>query len=464
MGIMSVRVRFAPSPTGFLHIGGVRTALFNWLFAKREGGVFILRIEDTDKERSEKRFEDDILKNFEWFGISSDEPIWRQSERIDVYKKYLLQLLNKGKAYYCFCKEDELESEYQAQMSQGIAPKYSGRCRSISREDGELRAKTERAVIRIKMPEQLIQFTDSVRGKVSFDTKLFGDIIIAKGLEEPLYNFAVVVDDHETKITHVIRGEEHLPNTPKQIVIQNALGFPSVQYGHLPLILDTSKKKLSKRFLQDSLNQYRADGYLPSAILNFLVLLGWHPENDREILTVEEMKKEFSLKRVQKAGAVYNTEKLDWLNAMHIRMVPLPDLVEQVLPFVPEIWKVDTTKLTRVVEFTRERMKKLSDFPLEAKPFFEIASYDVKLLMWKDFPLSDSKKHLLEILTLIKSGGDSSVKIMEYANKEGKGNVLWPLRVAFSGLQNSPGPLELLSVFGPIEAEKRIIDAIQKIS
>jgi len=461
---MSVRVRFAPSPTGFLHIGGVRTALFNWLFAKREGGTFILRIEDTDKERSEKRFEDDIVKNFEWFGISSDEPIWRQSERIDVYKKYLSNLLSDGKAYYCFCKEDELEAEYQAQMSQGMPPKYSGRCKSISHKDAEERIKTERAVIRIKMPEKIIQFTDIVRGRVSFDTKLFGDIIIAKGIEDPLYNFAVVVDDYETNITHVIRGEEHLPNTPKQIVIQEALGFSPVLYGHLPLILDTSKKKLSKRFLQDSLNQYRTDGYLPSAILNFIVLLGWHPENDREILTVEEMKKEFSLKRVQKAGAVYNTEKLDWLNAMHIRTVPLPDLVEQIFPFVPEKWKVDTKKLSRVIELTRERMKKLSDFQIEARPFFEIISYDVKLLMWKDVPLSESKKHLLEILQIMKNGGEASEKIMEYATKEGKGNVLWPLRVALSGLQNSPGPLELLSILDPNEAETRIDNAIQKIS
>lgn len=461
---MSVRVRFAPSPTGFLHIGGVRTALFNWLFAKREGGAFILRIEDTDKERSEKRFEDDILKNFEWFGISSDEPIWRQSERIDIYKKYLSQLLNEGRAYYCFCKEDDLEAEYQAQMSQGIVPKYGGRCRSITHEDGERRAKTERAVIRIKMPDCMIQFTDSVRGKVSFDTKLFGDIIIAKGLEEPLYNFAVVVDDYETKITHVIRGEEHLPNTPKQIVIQEALGFPSVQYGHLPLILDTSKKKLSKRFLQDSLNQYRSDGYLPSAILNFLVLLGWHPENDREILTIDEMKKEFSLKRVQKAGAVYNTEKLDWLNAMHIRMVPLPDLVEQILPFVPETWKSDMTKLSKVVEFTRARMKKLSDFSVEAKPFFELTSYNEKLLIWKDAQLTESKRYLEEILKIIKDSKDVELRIMEYATKEGKGNVLWPLRVALSGLQNSPGPVELFSVLGSDEAERRIQIAIQKIS
>ncbi len=462
---MSVRVRFAPSPTGFLHIGGVRTALYNWLFAKKEGGKFILRIEDTDKERSEKRFEDDILKNFEWFGIYSDEPIWRQSERIHMYKKYLEQLLTENKVYYCFCNADDLEAEYQAQMSQGMVPKYSGKCRSIPKQDAEVRAKTERAVIRIKMPDKIIQFTDVVRGKVRFDTKLFGDIIIAKGLEEPLYNFAVVVDDHETNITHVIRGEEHLPNTPKQIVIQEALGFPSVLYGHLPLILDASKKKLSKRFLQDSLNQYRVNGYLPSAILNFLVLLGWHPENDREVLTVEEMQKEFSLKRVQKGGAVYNPEKLDWLNAMHIRMLPIPDLVEQIIPFTPESWCKNKTKLARAVELSRDRMKRLDDFSKEAKPFFEIGEYNAQLLAWKDSPLTESKAHLSHVLEIINNNaGNIEVEIMEYATRAGKGNVLWPLRVALSGLQNSPGPLEIYNVIGSSEAQKRIFQAIQKIS
>ncbi|RJQ29609.1 glutamate--tRNA ligase [Candidatus Parcubacteria bacterium] len=462
---MSVRVRFAPSPTGFLHIGGVRTALFNWLFAKKEGGKFILRIEDTDKERSEKRFEEDILKNFEWFGIYSDEPIWRQSERIHIYKKYLEQLLHDGKAYYCFCTEDDLEAEYQAQMSQGMAPKYSGRCRSIPKEEAEERAKKEHAVIRIKMPDVVVQFSDVVRGKVSFDTKLFGDIIIAKGLEDPLYNFAVVVDDHETQITHVIRGEEHLPNTPKQIVIQEALGFPSVQYGHLPLILDTTKKKLSKRFLQDSLNQYRVDGYLPSAILNFLVLLGWHPENDREVLTIEEMKKEFSLKRVQKGGAVYNPEKLDWLNAMHIRMLPLPDLVEHIVSFAPEAWRSDKEKLARAVEVCRDRMKRLHDFISEAKSFFEVVDYDSKLLAWKDVSLEESKKHLEHILEILKNDdGQVDSHIMNYAHTEGKGNVLWPLRVSLSGLQNSPGPLEILKVIGTDDAIKRISVAIGKIS
>ncbi|TSC51828.1 MAG: nondiscriminating glutamyl-tRNA synthetase [Parcubacteria group bacterium LiPW_41] len=464
MGHMSVRVRFAPSPTGFLHIGGVRTALFNWLFAKKEGGKFILRIEDTDKERSEKRFEDDIIKNLEWFGIYSDEPIWRQSERTETYKNYLLKLIEEGKAYCCTCSEEDLEAEYQAQMSQGLVPKYSGRCRSRAKDIEEQKKMALSSVIRIKMPEETVVFNDVIRGKVSFETKLFGDIIIAKNLLEPLYNFAVVIDDHETKITHVIRGEEHLPNTPKQVVIQDLLGFPHVQYGHLPLILDANKKKLSKRFIQDALNKYREEGYLPSAVLNFLVLLGWHPENDREILTVEEMKKEFSLKRVQKAGAVYNTEKLDWLNAMHIRMVPLPDLVEQVLTFIPEEWKSNKEKLSRAVELARERMKKLSDFRIEARPFFEIISYDSQLLMWKDLPLSESKKHLEEILTILRKGGDSATQIMEYATKEGKGNVLWPLRVALSGLQNSPGPIELLTVLGSSEAEKRIEIAIQKIS
>lgn len=462
---MNVKVRFAPSPTGFLHIGGVRTALFNWLFAKKEGGKFILRIEDTDKERSEKRYEEDIIKNLEWFGIYSDEPIWRQSERTETYKNYLLKLIEEGKAYCCTCSQEDLEAEYQAQMSQGLVPKYGGKCRAHANNIEEQKKMALTSVIRIKMPEMIVAFNDIIRGKVSFDTKLFGDIIIAKNLYEPLYNFAVVIDDNETGVTHVIRGEEHLANTPKQIVIQDLLGFPHVQYGHLPLILDANKKKLSKRFIQDALNKYREEGYLPSAVLNFLVLLGWHPENDREVLTVEEMQKEFSLKRVQKGGAVYNPEKLDWLNAMHIRMLPIPDLVEQVAPFVPETWAKDKVKLSKVVELTRDRMKTLNDFSSEAKPFFEIDEYNAQLLLWKDVPATEIKTHLSHILEVIMKNADSAEsEIMNYAEKVGKGNVLWPLRVALSGLQNSPGPLEILKIIGPSEAQKRLSNAIQKLS
>ncbi len=288
-----VRTRFAPSPTGDLHIGGARTALFSYLFAKKFQGNFVLRIEDTDIERSKPEFEKDILEGIKWLGMDYDEGPdakgefgpYRQSERLDIYEKYLKKLLDEDKAYYCFCSKDELESDRQAMLAQGLAPKYSGRCRHIPKDENERRiANDEASVIRFKVPDTEIEFHDLIRDKVRFNSNLFGDIVIAKNLHSPLYNFSATVDDFEMQITHVIRGEEHLSNTPKQILIQKALGFNEVKYAHLPLILTSDRRKMSKRFLDSSLNDYIDDDYLPETIINFLPFLGWHPKENIEIL------------------------------------------------------------------------------------------------------------------------------------------------------------------------------------
>lgn len=468
---MDVRVRFAPSPTGFLHLGGVRTALFNWLFARHEGGMFLLRIEDTDRERSEKRFEDDILQNLEWLGIVPDEPIIRQTDRLKVYEKNLETLLHEHKAYYCFCTPEELEEEYRAQLSQGLIPKYSGKCKALTTEEVAEKLKSTSAVIRIKMPEQLISFVDMIRGKVEFDTKLFGDIIIAKGLKEPLYNFAVVVDDAEQRITHVIRGEEHLSNTPKQIVLQEALGLPQVTYAHLPLILGADKKKLSKRFLTNSLNDYKNQGYLPSALLNFLVLLGWHPKEDREVLTVLEMINEFSIKRVQKAGAVFNPEKLDWLNFMHIRVLDNEELSKNLTPFVPADWMKDTGKFARAVEISKDRLKNLTDFQKDSAFIFALPHYDAALLPWKNAARGSVIENLQYVRDLVGNESDAKfpeesfkTELLQFAEKQGRGDVLWPLRIALSGMESSPGPMELLYVLGRAESRERIDAALRKLT
>lgn len=467
---MDVRVRFAPSPTGFLHIGGVRTALFNWLFARHEGGKFILRIEDTDKQRSEARFEEDILKNLEWLGITWDEPPTRQSERLDLYEQNLKRLFDEHKAYYCFCTPEELEDEYQAQMSQGLVPKYSGKCRSLSPEALALKQLKGPGVIRFKMRDHTVSFSDMIRGKVEFNTALFGDIIIAKGLREPLYNFASVIDDADMKISHVIRGEEHLSNTPKQIMIQEALGLPTPKYAHLPLILGADKKKLSKRFLTNSLNDYRAQGYLPTAIINFLVLLGWHPSDDKEVLTVPEMVSAFSIKRVQKAGAIYNPEKLDWFNAMHIRTLSDKELAVYLTPFIPPQWTSDEARLLRTIAVTKERMKSLADFQKEAGFVFTVSEYPASMLAWKEVPAAQTVERLMHVHALIaKDDGatfpseHTATELMEYANKEGRGDVLWPLRVALSGREASPGPNELLRILGKEESEKRLEAAVTKL-
>src|SRR3989338_1267749 len=302
----SIRVRIAPSPTGFLHIGTARTALFNWLFAKKEGGLFVLRVEDTDLERSDSKYERDIIENLEWLGLVWDEgPLaapenkigelpfssqspkykgdfgpYRQSERLDVYEKHLKKLLDENLAYYCYCSKEELEAERQSMLAQGLPPRYSGKCRAKPKSGENLQ------LIRFKVSEAKLSFTDLIRGKIAFDTSLIGDIAIAKDLKSPLYNFAVVIDDYEMKISHVIRGEDHIANTPKQILLQKALGFSLPQYAHLPLILDSDRSKMSKRYLATSIKDYRDQGYLPEALVNFMALLGWHPAPEK-IATAE---------------------------------------------------------------------------------------------------------------------------------------------------------------------------------
>ncbi|HHE76843.1 MAG TPA: glutamate--tRNA ligase, partial [Candidatus Parcubacteria bacterium] len=363
-----IRVRFAPSPTGYLHIGSARTALFNFLFARKNKGKFILRIEDTDRERSKQEFELDIIENLKWLGIEWDEgpalaspyretresPIfnfqsskerkytgnygpYRQSERRDAYKKYLEKLLKEGKAYYCFCSKEELEAKKQDQISRGLPPRYDGKCSNLSREEVEKNLREGKDfVIRFKIPEKKILFNDLIRGKIEFDASLFGDIVIAKNLETPLYNFASVVDDFEMKITHIIRGEDHLSNTPKQILLQEALGFPSSAYAHLPLILGQDKTKLSKRHGAMAVGEYKRKGYLPEAIINFLALLGWNPDTEREIYPLPSLIKDFSIKKIQKSGAIFNLEKLDYLNGFYIRQKPIEKLTELCLPYLIE--------------------------------------------------------------------------------------------------------------------------------
>ncbi|MFH1162382.1 MAG: glutamate--tRNA ligase [Candidatus Jorgensenbacteria bacterium] len=467
---MPVKVRFAPSPTGFLHIGGVRTALFNWLFARHEGGSFVIRIEDTDRERSEKRFEDDIIQSFAWLGITSDEPVMRQSERRAVYARYLGKLLEERKAYRCFCTPETLDADRDAQMSQGLVPKYLGGCWNLPPAEAEARAAKEPSVIRFRMPEKAVTFTDLIRGKVSFDLTLVGDVIIAKGLEEPLYNFAVVVDDEETDITHVIRGEEHLSNTPKQIAFQEALGFRTPAYAHLPLILGHDRKKLSKRDLSKSVIDYRADGYLPEALLNFLVLLGWHPVRDREVLTVPEMVAEFTLPRVQKGGAVWNPEKLEWLNAQHLRHLSPEKLAAHLEPFVPPHWLGNKEFFTRVLALEQERLGTLKEFAASASFFFELPNYPAELLQWKGTATHATLENLDAAMALIKKAKEKSFtpawlekELFRLAEERGRGEFLWPLRVALSGREASPGPVEIAVVLGRAETMNRLQIAIEKL-
>ncbi|MBU0727501.1 glutamate--tRNA ligase, partial [Patescibacteria group bacterium] len=324
----NVRVRIPPSPTGLLHIGTVRTALYNYLFAKHESGKMIFRIEDTDKERSKKEYEEDIINGLVKLGIAGDEGVhipgdkgYRQSERTDVYTADLKKLLDENKAYYCFCSKERLEEMREKQRENKLPPRYDGCCKNLDPAEAKKRVEAgEQAVIRLRVPEnEDLSFHDLVRGETCIECKELDDFVIARAIDDPLYHLTVVVDDHDMGITHVIRGEDHISNTPKQILIFKALDYDIPQFAHLPLILNEDKSKLSKRKNKVSVDDYLNDGYLPEALLNFLALLGWNPGTEQEILSMDELIEKFTLDRVHKGGAVFDLKKLDWINGEYIK-------------------------------------------------------------------------------------------------------------------------------------------------
>lgn len=474
----SIRTRFAPSPTGFLHIGSARTALFNYLFAKKNNGTFILRVEDTDKERSKPEFEKDILEGLGWLGIKWDEGPYRQSERTEIYKSYLSKLLNERKAYYCFCAADELEVKRQKQISQGQTPKYDGKCAGLSAaEVKKNQEQNKKSVIRLKTTEKNIAFEDAVRGKVEFNAGFLGDFVIAKNLEAPLFYLAGVIDDYEMEITHVIRGEDHISNTPKQILIQEALGFPRVVYAHLPLILGQDRSKLSKRHGAVATTEYRKQGYLPEALINFLAFLGWNPGDEREIMSLSDLIENFSLEKVHKGGAIFNINKLDFINSAYIRNKTPDDLAHLCLPYLKQDSSLsnkepDIEYLKKVVSIYQERLKRVSELPELANFFFkEELSFDKNLLKWKD---SDEKtiKLILENLEAILSDIEEKKwtkenlekNLLQKAEKTAKdlghpgdrGYLLWPFRVALTGQKSSAGPFEIAEILGKETSMQRI--------
>ena len=326
-----IRVRFAPSPTGPFHIGGARSALFNWLFARKMGGKLVLRIEDTDLERSSRESEENIKAALKWLGLNWDEGIdvggeygpYRQTERLELYKKYTDQLLAEGKAYYCYCTDEELEAERQALSAKGQMPRYMGKCRNLTSEQIEqYEAEGRKPTVRFRVPaDQQILVRDMVRGDVVFDSNGIGDFVIVKSDGIPTYNYAVVIDDALMKISHVIRAEEHLSNTPRQCLIYDALGFTQPTFGHISLILGKDRTKMSKRHGATSVDQYRQLGYLPEGIDNFLALLGWAPNSEQEIFSMEELIQAFSMEHVAKNPAVFEIDKLNWITQLYMRQL-----------------------------------------------------------------------------------------------------------------------------------------------
>ena len=460
-----IRVRIAPSPTGFFHVGTARAALFNYLFAKNNNGKFILRIEDTDLERSDPKFEKDIIENLKWLGIEWDE-FYKQSERIPSYTKYLDKLLKEGKAYHCFCTEDELEAVRQDQMSRGLAPLYTGKCRGLTNQEvKKYLAEGKPSIIRFKVASKKVAFNDIIRGKIEFDTSLMGDFAIAKDLATPLYNFAVVIDDFEMKISHVIRGEDHIPNTPKQILLDEALSFPQPKYAHLPLILGPDKSKLSKRHGAVAISHYRKEGYLPETMVNFMAFLGWNPGTEREIFAMPSLVKEFSLDNVQKSGAIFNIKKLDSLNGFYIRQKSIDKLVELCRPYLP---KASQENLKKAIAPYQERLKKLSEIN-ELTDFFFAKSlkYDKDLLRWKkmnDTEVAKSLDKLEKILFKIEEGkwtkeNLEKVLMAEAEKAEDRGFLLWPMRAALTGKEASAGPFEIAEILGKEKTLTRIKQA-----
>lgn len=468
-----IRVRMAPSPTGTLHIGTARTALFNYLFAKHYGGKFILRIEDTDTKRSAKHWEEDIIAGFMWLGLKWDEEPKRQSARIKIYKKYLKKLLKENKAFYCWHTKDELQKEKKYQMENKEAPHHVCKYRNEKIKDIK---NTSHSIIRFKNDNKGgIEFFDFIRGNIKFNAQNIGDFSIAKNLETPLYNFAVVIDDYEMKISHIIRGEDHISNTPKQILLQEALGFLRPKYLHIPLILGSDKSKLSKRYGAISLLDYKNTGYLPEAIFNFLALLGWRGKDDKkEIMNKNEIIKKFDVKDIQKSPAVFDIEKLNWMNGEYIRKLPLKDLTKLSIPYLKQAKFIKETpyvNLQKIVALEQPRIKKISEIKEATKFFFQKPNYDTSLLFWKNMSPKELQKILQDLKDTINdieqknwNKKDLENTIMPKAEQIGdRGKMLWPLRVALSGEKASPGPFEIMELLNKSEVLKRIESARQLI-
>jgi glutamyl-tRNA synthetase len=475
-----IKTRIAPSPTGNLHIGTARTALFNYLYAKNQQGKFVIRIEDTDIARSTKESEQDIIEGLEWLGLIPDEGVssqgelgdlgpYRQSQRAETYKPYIEKLLASGDAYWCNLTEQELD----AMKSQAEQNQQQFVLRSPYRE--QKIEPTEKSVIRFKVPGNKIIFEDKIKGKIEFDTSLLGDFIIAKNLEYPLYNFVVVIDDELMQITHIIRGDDHIANTPKQILINQALGFKNKQFAHLPLILAPDRSKMSKRFGATSIREYREQGYLPEAMINFLALLGWNEGNDREYYTLGEIIEKFSLKRVQKSGAIFNIQKLDSINSHYIKQLSQDKQLELSRQYLVkngfDIAKWTDKQLNQIIQIEIQRIKKFADIGKEVDFLWQQPSYSPDILTYKAMnkdeiiaSLEWSQRLLYNIEDIEVSEIENFIKTAIQNENKQMGEILWPLRVSLSGREKSASPFEIISILGKDESILRLQNAINLLS
>ncbi|MCE1187555.1 MAG: glutamate--tRNA ligase [Ignavibacteria bacterium] len=477
------RVRFAPSPTGYLHVGGLRTALYNYLFAKKNNGTFILRIEDTDRKRFVEGAVENLINSLQWCGLEFDEGPGKegsygpyiQSERLDIYKNLCNELVSAGKAYYCFCTAERLDALRQEQEQNGKQKMYDKHCCNLS--DSEVQANLANNlpyVIRMNIaPGLVVEFDDVIRGHISFNSEIIDDQVLLKSDGFPTYHLANVIDDHMMKITHVIRGEEWLPSTPKHVLLYQSFGWEVPQFAHLPLLLNPDRTKLSKRQGDVAVEDYRSKGYLKEALVNFVALLGWTAGDDREFYYLDELIEAFSLERVNKSGAVFDLQKLSWLNAEHLRK----KTSEELLPFLRETMaeknipaeKFTDNYLTHVIDSMRERVQFIYEIVENAPYFFsapQVFDESVIAKRWNE-KTPELMQQLVEEFSKLssneKEGFETALKVVAEKYTVKTAELIHPLRLSLSGVGGGPGVYDIAMILGKEESINRIKTAIEKI-
>jgi len=497
-----IRVRFAPSPTGFVHVGSLRTTLYNFLFARKNGGTFILRVEDTDQKRFVPGAVENLIRTLEWANLNHDEGVFMengkivqkgkygpyfQSERLEIYKKYADELLAKGIGYRCFCSAERLEEMRNGQMAAKQAPMYDRACLKLSAEEIEEKLKKgEPSVIRQKInTERFTEFEDIIRGKVKFENALLDDQVIMKSDGFPTYNFANVIDDHLMEITHAIRGEEFVSSTPKYIQLYEAFDWTAPQFAHLPLLLNPDKSKLSKRQGDVAVEDYIQKGYLKEVLINFVALLGWNPGegSTQEIFSLSELIQAFDLRKVHKSGAVFDLQKLDWMNAQYIKKLSVDELYDLSLDFWQKkefynswnmehkAWNTEQKEnyIKKVLTIEQDRLTTLAGVGESNQFFFQDVKCKKEMLRWKNMTDEELKKSLTDSKSILENISESDwtrenlEKLLLEKAGDKRGDLLWPLRACLSGEQKSPSPFELAWVLGKAESLRRIGNVLSSI-
>lgn len=488
-----IRTRFAPSPTGYVHIGSLRTALYVYIYAQKNQGDFLLRIEDTDQSREVAGAVENLLQALKWAGLEAREGViidnhgnisengdfgpYTQSKRLPIYRQQAKVLVEQGQAYYCFCTPDRLAKLKDTPPVLSQSNHYDRHCLKLNASEiVDKLALGERHVIRFKTPEhQEIKFEDAVRGEIKFNSSDIDDQIILKSDGFPTYHLASVVDDHLMGINYVIRGEEWLPSTPKHILLYEAFGWTAPQFAHLPLLLNPDKSKLSKRQGDVAVEDYRDQGYLPEALINFVALLGWNPGTEQEIFSLAELIEAFDIKKVHKAGAIFNRDKLDWFNSEYLKKLELADFKLRAMPYLQKnISHISPAlNLDKLFEIEQQRINKLSEIGDELKYLFESdLNYEVAKLVWKKSTSELTSANLQLLITDLTQMSEADwraesleIRVRAFITKNDlqNGDVLWPMRFALTGQEKSPTPFEIAEILGPEKSLKRLQEAIEKL-